>query len=456
MSHGQILVVDDEPDIRDLLRDILEDEGYTVRVAEDARAAQQACRQQRPQLILLDIWMPGMDGLALLREWQGGGGLPAPVIILSGHGTIETAVEATRLGAWDFIEKPISLAKLLVTVERALEANQLVRENVRLRHAQAREIEPQGESEMMQALREQFKRLARHDSWVLISGEPGVGKTTFARYLHSLGRRSKGPMIEVGGATLSRRDSAMELFGAEQGELIQYGLLEQADGGILYISEVMDMDQATQGRLLNALESQRFTRIGGRTPIEVDVQIIAASTHDLETAVREGRFREDLYYHLNVVQIAIPSLRDHAQDIPGLLESYVNYFHEAEGLPIRGFTVEAQNFLRHYAWPGNVRELRNLVQRLLILGSTGDVDLDEVRRLLGATPLPRVEEESPPAIYDMPLREAREQFERDYLRRQLLQAGGSMTRLAEQVGMERTHLYRKLRSLGLDPKECKE
>jgi two-component system nitrogen regulation response regulator NtrX len=244
-----------------------------------------------------------------------------------------------------------------------------------------------------------------------------VGKTTFARYLHSLGRRSKGPMIEVGGATLSRRDSAMELFGAEQGELIQYGLLEQADGGILYISEVMDMDQATQGRLLNALESQRFTRIGGRTPIEVDVQIIAASTHDLETAVREGRFREDLYYHLNVVQIAIPSLRDHAQDIPGLLESYVNYFHEAEGLPIRGFTVEAQNFLRHYAWPGNVRELRNLVQRL---------------------------------------REAREQFERDYLRRQLLQAGGSMTRLAEQVGMERTHLYRKLRSLGLDPKECKE
>ncbi len=455
MSAQHILVVDDEPDIRNLVREILQDEGYEVSVAENAAAARERRRAGRPDLILLDIWMPEEDGVSLLKEWAEGGGLPCPVIMMSGHGTVETAVEATRLGAYDFIEKPLSLAKLLLSVSRALEADQLARENVGLRRQVSRVAEPVGSSALMRHLREQIKRVAQHDTCILINGEPGSGKETFARYLHGLSPRHERPFVAVTVASLSGEGAAEELFGREQGERIHYGLLEQAGGGVLFLSGVADMDMPTQGRLLSALENQGFTRIGGSEQVRLSAQIIASSDHDLGDDIRAGRFREDLFYRLNVVPLDIPPLREHAEDIPELLNYYVDLLNSQEGLPYRHFSLAAQNRLRHYNWPGNVRELRNLVQRLLILGLEVEIDAEEVEAALGGRTSTRLAELPPVSgdFFDLPLREAREKFERDYLLHQLEKVGGNVSRLAERVGMERTHLYRKMRALGIDPKK---
>lgn len=454
MNGAHILVVDDEPDIRSLVKEILEDEGYEVSVAENAQQARERRRARRPDLILLDIWMPGEDGLALLKDWKTAGGLPCPVIMMSGHGTVETAVEATRLGAYDFIEKPLSLAKLLLTVERALEADQLARENLDLRREVSHVIEPIGSSEVMRRLREQCKRIAQHDSWVLLTGEPGAGKETFARYLHRLSSRRDRPFVTVSLATLAHQGAAEDLFGSEQGTTVRHGLLEQASGGVLFLREVTDLDAQMQARLLSALEGQSFTRIGGTQPVKVNVQVIAATHRDLEEAVRAGRFREDLYYRLNVLPLRIPPLREHAADVPELLRYYVDLLNTQQGLPRREFTAAAQNHLLHYAWPGNVRELYNLVQRLLILGSGPQIDLPEVQAALGDQPAGSREGGLASELYALPLREARERFERDYLLHQLQATGGNVTRLAERVGMERTHLYRKMRMLGIDPKQA--
>ncbi|RMD80775.1 MAG: sigma-54-dependent Fis family transcriptional regulator [Gammaproteobacteria bacterium] len=454
MSAPHILVVDDEPDIRELVREILEEEGYQVSVAEDAEAARRARRARRPDLILLDIWMPDTDGISLLKEWsEEGGGLACPVIVMSGHGTVETAVEATRLGAYDFLEKPLSMAKLLLTVERALEAARLRRENVALRrHARPLE-EPLGRSPVMQALREQLRRVAQHDAWVLISGEPGSGKELCARYLHAHSPRREGPFVEVGVAALVGENAAVELFGAEEaGGRVRYGLLEQARGGTLFLDEVGDMDLAVQARLFGALESGAFLRVGGTEPVPLDVRIVAATHRDLAEEVRRRRFREDLYYKLNVVPLRVPALREHSEDVPELLAHYVDDFVAREGLGYRRFTVAAQNFLRHYPWPGNVRELKNLVQRLLILGAEPEIDVEEVKAVLGTAP----ERPRDPVLgpgFELPLREARERFERAYLEHHLRQAGGSVGKAAKAVGLERTHLYRKLKALGLEPRE---
>ncbi|WP_297528865.1 sigma-54-dependent transcriptional regulator [Thiohalobacter sp.] len=454
MPAAHILVVDDEPDIRNLVKEILEDEGYEVTVAENGQAARQARRQRRPDLILLDIWMEDVDGITLLREWSEGGGLPCPVIVMSGHGTVETAVEATRLGAYDFIEKPISLAKLLLTVERALEADRLSRENVGLRQQADVPPEPVGRSELMQRLREQVLRVAAHDTWVLISGDPGSGKKTMARFLHTHSSRRDGPFVEVGVGSMSQQTSAAELFGSEEDGRLHYGKFEQANGGTLYLDDIADMDDQTQARLLSVLETRSFTRIGSAEPVEVDLRIIAATSRDLEQEVAAGRFREDLYYHLNVVPLHVPALAEHCEDVPDLLNYYVDYFVDREHLPYRRFTVAAQNRLRNYAWPGNVRELKNLVQRLLILGSGEEIDVPEVDAAIrSADALP------PEAVLsgvplDLPLREAREQFEKVYLEQQLREAGGSVGKLAKRVGMERTHLYRKLKALGIDVKRA--
>lgn len=454
MTGQHILVVDDEPDIRNLVQEILQDEGYEVSSAESAQRARELRRARRPDLVLLDIWMPGEDGVSLLKEWRSTGELPCPVIMMSGHGTVETAVEATRLGAYDFIEKPLSLAKLLLTVERAIEADHLARENIDLRKEVAHVREPVGGSEVMRQLREQCKRVAQHDTWVLITGEPGSGKETFARYLHSMGMRRDRPFVTVSLASLGEQNAAADLFGSEKGAALRYGLLEQASGGVLFLREVTDLDGQMQARLLSALESQSFTRIGGTEPVEVNVQVIAATHRDLEAEVRDKRFREDLYYRLNVVPLRIPPLREHPADVPELLNYYVSLLNEREGLPYRHFGLAAQNYLRHYAWPGNVRELYNLVQRLLILGSGMEIGAPEVEAALGAghelevtgTGVSR-------ELYDLPLREAREHFERDYLVHQLTAVGGNISKLAERVGMERTHLYRKMRALGIDPKQ---
>ena len=454
MNAPHILIVDDEPDIRNLLKDILQDEGYEVTVAEGAEAARTARRARRADLVLLDIWMPDVDGITLLKEWGASGALPCPVIMMSGHGNVETAVEATRLGAYDFIEKPLSMAKLLLTVQHALEADKLQKENLGLRRQVLPLSEPIGKSVTLQRLREQVRRIAQHETWVLISGEPASGKHTFARYLHANSARRDGPFVEVGVASIAAENSAVELFGSEDEAGVHYGLLEQANGGILYLNEVGEMDVATQARFLSALQNRRFLRVGGSLPVQIDVRVVASTSQKLELAVQEGRFREDLYYHLNVVPLRIPALREHCEDVPELLNYYVGALVEQENLPYRRFSTAAQNRLRNYYWPGSIRELKNLVQRLLILGSGEEIGLEEVETILQATPTRT--QTAVQMSFDQPLREAREQFERAYLMHQLHECGGSIGRLAKLSGMERTHLYRKLKALGIDVKKVNE
>jgi len=455
MTTRHVLVVDDEPDIRNLVREILEDEGYTVTTAEGGEAARKARRTRRPDLILLDIWMEDVDGITLLREWSEGGDLPCPVVMMSGHGTVETAVEATRLGAYDFIEKPISLAKLLLTVERAFESAKLQRENVGLRRVMQPLAEPIGKSPVMGELREQARKIAHHSSWVLIHGESGVGKETFARYIHEQSTRHEGPFVEIAVGSISLDNSAAELFGHEEGDSIHYGRFEQANGGTLCIGDIADMDIPTQTRLLSVFQTNSFTRVGGNEEVDVDLRVIATTQRNLEEEVAAGRFRDDLFYHLNVVPLHIPALREHADDVHDLLNFYIDYFVGNEKLVYRHFSVAAQNRMRNYGWPGNIRELKNLVQRLLILGTSEEIEADEVEQSLNSQAAVAVHS-VPATAYDLPLREAREQFEKDYLEHQLRAAGGSVGKLAKRVGMERTHLYRKLRSLGIDHRKGSE
>ncbi|MEW8014804.1 MAG: sigma-54 dependent transcriptional regulator [Candidatus Sedimenticola endophacoides] len=450
MSLPHILVVDDEPDIRNLVREILEDEDYSVATAEDGAHARTALRERRPDLILLDIWMPDVDGISLLKEWFEGEGLPCPVVMMSGHGTVETAVEATRLGAYDFLEKPLSLAKLLLTVKRGLEADQLQQENIGLRRHGEQVIEPTGHSATMQRLREQVKRIAQHDTWVLIHGEPGSGRETFARYLHAQSLRRDRPFVDLAVAAIEKGNAVRELFGSEEGGAVHYGALEQARGGTLFLDEVADMNLEAQARLLGALDSGSFLRAGGAEPVRVDVRIIAATQRDLEQEVREGRFREALFYHLNVVPLHIPPLREHREDVPELLSSYVDRLVLQEKLPYRHFGTDAQNFLRNHPWHGNIRELKNLVQRLLILGVGEEISQAEVESALGGV---RIAEGGAggafPVSFDQPLRQAREQFEKAYLEYQLEKHEGNVRQAAAAAGVERTHLYRKLRALGI-------
>jgi DNA-binding NtrC family response regulator len=397
--------------------------------------------------------MEDVDGITLLREWSEGEGLPCPVVMMSGHATVETAVEATRLGAYDFIEKPISLAKLLLTVERAFESARLQRENVDLRKHTQLVVEPVGRTAVMERLREQARKIAQHNSWVLISGEAGAGKGTFARYIHQQSPRRGGPFVEIAVGSISEENSAAELFGHEDGETIHYGRLEQANGGTLCIGDIADMDMQTQARLLSVLQTHSFTRLGGSEAVEVDLRVIATTHGNLGEEVAAGRFRDDLFYHLNVVPLHIPALREHADDVHDLLNFFIDHMVTYEKLSYRYFNVAAQNRLRNYTWPGNIRELRNLVQRLLILGSGDEIDVAEIEQALSKHVAVEASRGTAQMPYDLPLREAREQFEHDYLLHQLREVGGSVGKLAKRVGMERTHLYRKLRALGIDHKK---
>jgi two-component system, NtrC family, nitrogen regulation response regulator NtrX len=448
-----ILVVDDEPDIRQLVGDILEDEEYEVALAENGAHARAMYKEHRPDLVLLDIWMPDIDGISLLKEWQQEGESFAPVIMMSGHGTVETAVEATRLGAYDFLEKPLSFAKLLLTVERALETDRLQRENIGLRRQIQGYVEPVGKSAAIERLRDQVKRLAQHDTHVLFTGEPGCGKETLARYLHANSARRDGPFVDVGVGTIAPEFSAVELFGREEGGTVHYGLLEQAHGGVLFLDEVAEMDPETQLRLLSALESGSFLRVGGSDQVHVDVRVIASTRRSLEDEVQAGRFRKELYYLLNVVSLAVPPLREHSEDIPELLAFYVDFFVTREKLPFRKFPVAVQNFLRNFVWYGNVRELKNLVQRLLILGTGDEIGMEEVKAALGS--VVSAESVEHPQFYGLPLKDAREHFEKSYLEYHLERNEGSVAKLSSAIGMERTHLYRKLHSLGIKFKEKK-
>ena len=450
-APSSILVVDDEPGILALVKDILEDEGYEVDLAEDAESARASRRNRRPDLILLDIWMPDSDGISLLREWSESGTGDAPVIMMSGHGTIETAVEATRLGAYDFLEKPLSMAKLLLAVRRALEAAELRRENIGLKREALRASEPIGRSTVMNTLRDQVKRIAEHDTPVQITGESGSGKELIARYLHAHSPRAIGPFVRVRVAGLVGAAGQIELFGAEDGPRIHYGAVERANGGTLFLEDIADMDPELQVHLATALQDQAFLRVDGATPIPLNVRIVTASRGDVSRAVAASRLRKDLYYLLNVVPLAVPPLRDHREDIPELVSYYIDVLVTGENLPNRRLTVGAQNRLRNHKWPGNVRELINVLQRLLILGSGTVIELEAVEATLGA--IPDIEHRDDQVMeFELPLKEAREQFERAYLEYQLRKAGGSVSKVAATAGIERTHLYRKLRGLGIDPK----
>jgi two-component system, NtrC family, nitrogen regulation response regulator NtrX len=452
---AHILVVDDEPDIRDLVRDILLDEGYRVSTAADAVAARAALAEATPDALLLDIWMPGTDGIGLLREWAEGPGLPCPVVMMSGHGTVETAVEATRLGAYDFIEKPIALAKLLITLERALEAQRLREANAALRRQAQPWLAPVGESAPIRALREQLQRLAAHTTPVLLLGEAGTGKETLARWLHSLGPRADAPFITVAAGAIAEGQSAATLFGSEVGNEVRPGLLEQAQGGSLFVDELAELGAELQLRLSSVLERRQLLRVGGSQAVPLDVRVIAASAFDLDVERAAGRLRDELYFQLAVVPVAVPALRERREDIPPLVDALLRLFAERDGMPTRGFDEQALQVLLAHAWPGNQRELRNLLQRLLLLGAGGTVARAEVEAALGQAPLPLATDSEASGIdLDLPLREARDAFERVYLMRQLQLAGGSVGKLAKSCGMERTHLYRKLKDLGIDIREA--
>jgi len=446
-----ILVVDDEPDIGALLSEILEDEGFAVSVAMNAEEARKLRREQRFEMILLDIWMPDTDGITLLKEWQESGLTNIPVIMMSGHATVETAVEATRLGAYDFIEKPIALSKLLITIQRGFEMVNLQRENTGLKHG-SEHHELVGHSQIISGLRQQAQRLMQHDTALLISGESGSGRSLFADYLHSHSQRRDRPFIPVRMAGMDAKEQVRVLFGNPL-EKVQ-GRLQQAHGGTLFIKDIADMDKTVQARLLGSLETDELLRDSEQQTPPVDVRVIAATAYDLEHILSTAKLREDLFYYLNVVSLHIPPLREHCEDIPELLDYYVNYFVSEENLAYRRFSMAAQNRLRHYHWPGNVRELKNLIQRLLILGNSDDVGIDEIEPALNL-PQQNNANQSQLPIYDLPLREAREQFERGYLEHQLKVASGNVSKVAALVGLERTHLYRKLRALDIDPKQIK-
>jgi DNA-binding NtrC family response regulator len=455
MATATILVVDDEPDIRELVSDILGDEGYAVITAENAAAAREARRTRRPDAILLDVWMPDADGISLLKEWTERGGLPCPVVMMSGHGTIETAVEATRLGAYDFVEKPISLAKLLLTLRRALESGRLQQEYEGLKRQLPALPEPVGASKAMAALKAQLDRAAAAEAPMLIQGESGTGKETLARYVHARGARREGAFVRVAVSGLPRTGAIVALTGTEDERGVQYGFLDQAQGGTLYLDGIAELEPEAQRALAGILEARSFVRAGGGTPVALDVRVIAASHREAEAEVRAGRLREDLAYQLNVLPLAAPTLRERLDDVPELLAYFAEYFAARDNLPYRRFSVAAQNRLRQHPWPGNLRELRNLVQRLLILGGEGDIEPVEVERLLAGTLAPQRPGRGGPEFqidYSLPLRESRDAFERAYLTQLLKQAEGSVGKLAILAGMERTHLYRKLRDLGIDIK----
>jgi two-component system nitrogen regulation response regulator NtrX len=449
MTSERILVVDDEPDIRRLVQEILEDEQYNVVTAKDAASAREAYSNEHPDLVLLDIWMPDTDGISLLKEWSRTGTL-VPVVIMSGHGTVDTAVEATRLGAFDFIEKPLSMGKLLATVGRALQGPG--DQQVAGRRAGRPQVSiPIGKSALMRQLRDDIERIAATDSWVLITGEEGCGKIVAARYLHQKSARSHQALVEISFAALPAKEIAPQLFGQQKDAAIQVGALERANGGTLLLHEVSDLELATQARLLGALEDKRLVRIGGGNPLELDVRVIATSKQDVDKAVSEGRLREELYYRLNVMRLHVPPLRQHREDVPELVIYYVDWMVEHQQLPYRRFSTAAMNRLRNYNWPGNVRELRNTVERLLVLGREGEISEHELDRVLGAQPA----QASPETQFNQPLRVARDQFERAYLEYHLKRTHGNVSELALVADMERTHLYRKLKSLGIDPKSIR-
>jgi len=450
---ADILIVDDEADIRNLISGILTDEGYETRLAADADAALEAIRARRPSLILLDIWLEGsrMDGneiLALVKKDHP----DLPVIMISGHGTVEMAVNAIKMGAYDFIEKPFKTDRVLLLIERAIETERLKRENEALLERAGGAIELVGSSPAISQIDQAIGRVARTSSRVLVTGAAGVGKEVVARLIHQRSARGSGPFVIVNCATMHPDRLEQELFGEESGERTTSGILELGHGGTLLLDEVADMPWETQGKFVRILQDRGFQRIGGNATVEVDIRVIASTGRRLESEIAARRFREDLYYRLRVVPIDIPPLRDRRQDIPDLARHFMAKAAARSRLPERGFSEDALAALQAYDWPGNVRELGNVIDRLLIMAQAGPGEKLTAKmmppEILGEeTMLPRFEKGG--EIMALPLREAREMFEREYLTAQVGRFGGNVSRTAEFVGMERSALHRKLKLLGL-------
>jgi two-component system nitrogen regulation response regulator NtrX len=450
MAGERILIVDDEPAIQSTLRGVLEDEGYRVTAVGSGDDALATLADEAPDLVFLDIWMPGRDGLTTLAEIKRLRP-EAAVVMISGHGTIETAVKATRLGAYDFIEKPLSLEKTLLTVTRALDHARLERENATLRQRLQQRWEIIGDSPAIRRLREQIGTAAPSNGRVLIEGENGSGKELVARAIHALSARRDRPFVEVNCAAIPEELIESELFGHERGAFTgavsrRRGKFEAADGGTLFLDEIGDMSLKTQAKVLRALEEQAFERVGGRETIKVDVRVIAATNRDLTTLVGQ-EFREDLYYRLNVIPIEVPPLRVRKEDIPVLIDHFIRIVCAENGKRSKVLSGEALAYFLAYDWPGNVRELRNMVERLVIMAPGDVIGVDDL-------PAPLRPKDAAGAGVDpreRSLRDARDHFERAFILAELRANDWNMTRTAERLGIERSHLYRKIRAYGISP-----
>ena len=448
---SDILIVDDERDIRELISDILEDEGFTTRLAGNSDEAMASIGQEPPALLILDIWLKdsNMDGIDILktvkRDYP-----DVPVVIISGHGNIEIAVAAIKQGAYDFIEKPFNIDQLLVVIRRGMETSRLRRENIALKRRGAEPSEMLGQSPAFRTLVSQLDKVTKSNGRVMLTGPAGSGKELAARYIHAHSNRAEGPFVSVSCASIEPERMEEVLFGRESDERgVEPGLLEEANGGVIYFDEVADMPLGTQSKILRVLVDQTFLRVGGSDKVQVDLRVISSTSRNLEAQIAADRFRRELYHRLNVVPITVPSLEERREDVPELARHLIEVLNREQGLPLRKISGEASALLQTMSWPGNVRQLRNVIERVLILGdSSGEI---ESKELPGETQAPAEEGRVvlSGTVATMPLREAREAFEREYLLTQINRFGGNISRTAEFVGMERSALHRKLKSLGV-------
>lgn len=449
---GDILITDDERDIRELISDILQDEGFTTRLAGTSDECMAEIATSPPALMILDIWLKdsNMDGIDILKSVKRDHP-DIPIVIISGHGNIEIAVAAIKQGAYDFIEKPFNIDQLLVVIRRAMETAKLRRENVELKRGDVANTDMLGDSAAFRTLKGQLDKVTKSNGRVMLTGPAGAGKEIAARYIHSNSNRASAPFITVNSASIESDRMEEVLFGREGGiKGIEKGLLEEANGGVIYFEEIADMPLGTQSKILRVLVDQRFQRVGGTDKVQVDLRVISSTNRDLAAAIDAGTFREELYHRLNVVPIPVPSLEERREDIPMLAEYFIETFNKTQGLPLRKLADDARALLQTMLWPGNVRQLKNVVERVLILGENSDE--------IAAKELPASDEAAAVdegrivlsgGLATLPLRDARELFEREYLLTQINRFGGNISRTASFVGMERSALHRKLKSLGV-------
>ncbi len=453
MVYRTILIVDDEESICQSLSGILSDEGYRVLTAGSGEHAIKIIEDELPDLVLLDIWLPGMDGIEALKTIKAENP-QIPVIMMSGHGTIETAVKATKLGAFDFIEKPLSLDKVVLLINHAMDFVRLEEENKLLKQKFPQDYELTGQSKFILELKEMISIIAPTNAWILIMGENGTGKELVARSIHRQSKRAKKPFIEVNCAAIPEELIESELFGHERGSFTgattgKRGKFDLANEGTIFLDEVADMSQKAQAKILRILQEKKYERVGGTRLIETDVRVLAATNKDLEIEMEEGRFRQDLFYRLNVIPLVIPPLRERREDIPPLVDRFIAEFCHKEGKDPKGILPEALEILMGHHWPGNVRELKNIIERLIIMISSDMIRPDDIPPLIKASP----KSESEPGISPESFRTAKMEWEKNYILRKLQEHEGNISRTADSIGIERSNLHRKIKNYGLDPKK---